>query len=60
MSALLERRFELFEMSRRLIDGRYAAYQRNNVCWLRREFMCQFLIVRDEVCDVNVAIVLLN
>lgn len=35
-------------------------YQRDDVCRLRSEFVRQLLVVGNQVCDVNVAVILLH
>lgn len=38
----------------------WISYQRDNVCGLRREFVGQLFVIRNQMGDINVAVVLLH
>ena len=40
-------------------DPRVVTYQRDDVCGLGREFVGQLFVVGNQVCDVNIAVILL-
>lgn len=60
LCACLEGGFELQTLSTRPARGAYEAYQGNHIGGVLDKFVRQLLVDRDEVCDVNIAVILLD